>query len=352
MKIAMVTNHSCIRVHKIALPLIERGHEVHLMAKKTSNWDSHYKTFSHYQHIEQFLESARVYEPYIDLWHVHNEPSWYVYAIKEISNKPVVLDVHDTFLTRTTPEEWEKAMSEGKPHVRVTAEERASFQMADALNFVSNSLADAARSEFKLEQPFSILPSYVPRMWYKYHFKEWMGDLVYEGRVTIPAEHEGLKNGTGANYCDYTDLAKKAQAIGINLHLYPGRGDQAMKDIYEPLAMVHPGYPYNTLLDQISRHDWGVVGNTVNSPQWHVALPNKMFDYMAAGVPSVCFNATEAAKMALEHGYGIVVESMEQLAQEWARHRECREKLIKCRQDFAMDSHIHIVEDLYKTVGG
>jgi len=350
LKIVAVSSHSCIRGHKQAIPLIERGVDVHLVARKKPSFAHMYKTFSHYSDIGQCIESLKLHKD-ADVFHVHNEPSWFVCALKEITDKPVVLDVHDTYLTRTTEEEHTQAMSEGRPHVRVTCEERNAFQAADALVFVSEAVRAETCAEFNLTQPSIVLPSYVPKAFYKYHAKEWLGGLVYEGRVTIPEEYEGLKNGTGAGYCDYIKMAEETNSICMDFHLYAGRGDESFKTAYSEKCIVHPGYAYGDLLDQVSRHDWGVVGNLIDSPQWQKTLSNKMFDYLAAGVPSVCFNASESSKVVEEYGTGITVESVQELSERWPEHRECRNRLWKRRPELSMDENIHKLLELYKCLG-
>lgn len=346
----MVSGHSCIRVHKMALPLIERGHDVHLIAKKYVGFANNYKSFSLHSNIDQCVESIRLHTRDADVFHVHNEPSWFVCAIKELTDKPVLLDVHDSYLTRSTREEAAAAHEAGKPHVRITAEERAAFQLADALNFPSEHLRRAVADEFRIDAPTMVLPSYVPRSLYKYHFKEWMGGLVYEGRVTIPSEHEGLKGGTGANYCDYLNVAKACDAIGMNFHLYAGRNDAEFMKAYDDIAYVHPGYSYADLLDRVTRHDWGLVGNTVSTPQWNVAVPNKMFDYLAAGVPSVCINAQAASELLEEHGFGMTVSGIDELAARWSEHTNSRKKLFRAREVLSMENHISKLTDLYQTM--
>lgn len=346
----MVSSHSCIRVHKISLPLIAKGYEVHLIAKKRVPFSEQYRSFCQYENIDQCIESIKQHARDADIFHCHNEPSWFVYAIKELCDVPVVLDAHDSFLTRSTAEDQIAALEKGEPHVRVTAEERTAFQMADAVNFVSEPMRQQVAGEFALDCPMSVLPSYVPRAWYQYHFKEWMGGILYEGRVTIPVEHKGKGNGTGAHYCDYLDFAQQTNALGMNFHLYAGRNDPGFMKLYDPIAYVHKGYPYLNLLEQISRHDWGLVGNTVFTHQWQVALPNKMFDHLAAGVPSVVINAAASSEVVAEHGFGITVSGVEELAARWREHRGCRAKLFKARNHFAMENHINKVEDLYRAL--
>ena len=349
MKIVTVSSHSCIRGHKEAIPLIKKGYELHTIARKKPSFMNYYHTFSLYHDIGQCIESIKLHKD-ADIFHVHNEPSWFVCAIKEVTDIPVVLDVHDTFLTRSTPEQAQDAEDNNQPHVRVTAEERNAFQAADALVFVSDTVRHDTMSEFCLSQPSIVLPSYVPKDFYKYHFKEWLGGLVYEGRVTVPTEYEGLKNGTGAGYCDYLEVCEKTKGINMDFHLYPGRNDDLFLDHYSEKAVIHPGYQFDDLLSQVSRHDWGLVGNLVDSPQWRKTLPNKLFDYLASGVPVVCINADESSKIVSEHGIGITVESVQELSERWPEHRKCRESMWKSRMKLSMEENIQPLIDLYKSL--
>lgn len=349
LKIVFISGHSCVRCHKEGLPLMDLGHEVHLIARKQAGFSDFYKTFLHYSDIGQCIESIKLH-PDADIFHCHNEPSWFVSAVKEVfPDKPVILDVHDTFLTRSTDEEDMEARKKGLPHVRVTTEERNNFQLADGLVFVSEAVRLATMNEFGLNQPNIVLPSFVPAHLYQYHTKEWMGGLVYEGRVTLPEENDGLNLNTGAYYCDYIKCAEKARDVGIDFHLYAGREDEPFKKVYSDLAFTHPGYAYKDLLRQISRHDWGLVGNLIDSPQWNLTLPNKLFDCVASGVPVVCINAKESSRFVKQYGkIGITVSSMEELAERWSEHRECRNNALKERKQLTMEENIGALTNLYR----
>src|SRR4051812_34865532 len=114
----MVSGHGCIRVHKMALPLINRGHDVHLIAGKVPSFWQNYKTFSLCADIDQYQEAIKLHKD-ADVFHCHNEPSWFVTAVKEVCDKPVLLDVHDSYLARHTPEEATAKLNENEPMVRV-----------------------------------------------------------------------------------------------------------------------------------------------------------------------------------------------------------------------------------------
>lgn len=350
LRITKVAGHACIRVHKMGIPLMERGHDVRLIAKKDTPFVEMYKTFTHAYGVNHFIDSIDLHAKDTDVFHAHNEPSWFVTAIKERCDVPVVLDVHDSFLARTTPEEEDKQREEGLDTFRVSVEERNNFQMADALVFPAQKFADIILKEFKIKVPYIILPSYVPRQFYQYHGKSWLGGLVYEGRVDLQSDVDSSPKLRNFQYCVYDQFVKEAHDIGMDFHLYATRKDKPFMDIYEDVSFVHAALGFEDLLAHIGRHDWGLVGNVTKTAEWDVAFPNKLFEYIAAGVPIVAINASTCGEFIEEHGIGMQVESLEELASRWGEHSKCREKLIKVRQQFTMEKHIHKLEELYKKV--
>ena len=64
---------------------------------------------------------------------------------------------------------------------------------------------------------------------------------------------------------------------------------------------------YLNLLDTLRGYDWGYVGTPVPHAQWTRALPNKIFDYLAAGLPCIVQNCPEAAAIIEYTEAGVVV---------------------------------------------
>jgi hypothetical protein len=351
MNIGFISGHACIRCQKMAMPLLEKGYKVHMAAAKMPTHSEVYDSFYMCAGVNHYIEAIRHMAKVVDLFHVHNEPSWFVTAIKEHCDKPVVLDVHDSYLARMTPEEEQQLRDDGQRAFRVMVEERNNFQLADALVFPGRKFGQAIMKEFGLRQPSLFLPSFLPRRFYQYSGKEWMGGLVYEGRVDLKSQIEASPKQFGFRYCDYEDLAKECHFMGIDFHIYgPQTASEEFQEVYGDLAFLHAGLPYGKLLPAIGRHDWGLVGNVFETPEWDVAMPNKLFDYIAAGVPVAVINAEECARFVSDNGVGIVVNSIDELASNWSRHRECRANLIKKRQDWTMEKHIAGLEALYADV--
>jgi hypothetical protein len=349
LNVVMVAGHACIRVQKMAIPLIERGHHVHLVAMKVPSFYEQYKTFTLCNDVGQMLDSLKLYAESrdVDLFHCHNEPSWFVSALKEITRKPVILDVHDSYLARSTKEEATEALDKGDKHIRVMVEERNNFQLADALVFPGEDFRNLVTREFGLNQPALTLPSYVPSRFYQYGQKDWHGGLVYEGKVNLPEETKGYSK--GFEYCDYTDVAERCAKRGMDFHLYAGREDEKFNKHYAK-AFLHRPLAYAELMGSIGRHDWGLVGNTTKTSEWAVAMPNKLFEYLATGVPVVAMNADNCSRFIEETGIGITVEGPEELAERWSEHRDRRKHVIKQRQRWSMNSHIEKLEDFYRDV--
>jgi len=350
LRITKVAGHACIRVHKMGIPLMDRGHDVRLIAKKEVPFVEWYKTFTYTFGVNNYIDAIEMHSGVTDVFHVHNEPSWFVTAIKEQCNVPVVLDVHDSFLARTTPEEEDAQRKEGLDTFRVSVEERNNFQLADALVFPSQKFANIILNEFKIDKPYIVLPSYVPRQFYQYHGKSWLGGLVYEGRCDIQSDIDKTARMRGFQYAVYEDFAKHANDLGMDFHIYATRTDQPFMDIYDDIAFVHAALPFEEMLAHVARHDWGLLGNIMKTAEWDVAMPNKLFEYIAAGVPIVAINARDCGEFVEEHGIGIRVESLKELTNRWGEHKICREKLLKIRQQFTMERHIDKLEGLYHKV--
>lgn len=345
MKIASISGHGCVRMHKMNLVLLKQGHEVHLCTSDPTTYIDSYTSYSLAPNLEQVRSWMKIIEPHVDLLHAHNEPSYYVSLWKEVSDKPVILDVHDSYLMRSTQEEADQARKDGKFLLRVSTEERTNFQAADGLVFVSEGMAERVKQEFKLEQPSLTLPSYLPEGFYQYEPQPWLGGLVYEGKTSF-------KDGPDPfNYCDYREVAKECERLKIDFHLYGNQDSKEYDAAYES-AIRHKPCLMEKMINRIQSHDWGLVGNIKPYAEWDVALPNKFFEYLAANIPVVCINAPETAKLVQKYDVGIVVKDLEELKRRWKEHTQKRKNVIKFRKQFSMDKHIGELEQFYRGVCG
>lgn len=345
----MLARHCCVRVHKEAIPLINNGHEVHLIAEQATRYSENYATVMLYHDQEQLYNAIRLHKD-ADVFHAHNEPSWFVTAVKDCGiNAPVILDMHDCNLIRRTPEEQEAEMEENPRAAVVSVDERNNAQLADGLVYPCQPMKDAVEENFAPKGPGIVVPSMLPKSFLRFDFDRWMGGLVYEGRIDTDAELANQPQWRSIfQYSNYLETARQAKALGIPFHVYTARQNEKVRAEYSDLCVLHePKNSMDKLVRSLARHDWGLVGNVNPHTEWKNALPNKLFEYMAGCTPVVAMHAEESAKLIEEYGVGIVVSSMQELADRWSEHRACRENVVKHRFQFTMETKTPELEALY-----
>jgi glycosyltransferase involved in cell wall biosynthesis len=350
LKIVMLSRHGCFRVMKEALPLIARGHEVHLIVNQLTQGSEHFTTVCVYQELDQLYSAIRFYAKDADIFHAHNEPAWFVSVCKDIGVKqPVVLDIHDSHLLRKTPEQTDEEQKTNPAAFRIAVDERNNFQLADAIVYCCEPMREIVGKEFGLSQPNIVLPSYLPRGFFRIDFQEWIGGIVYEGRIDVNDELPDKWVSVFA-YSNYLPFARRAAQLGVNFHVYTPRSNEKVRKQYDEVCFLHPPLNLDRLIKAMGSHDWGLTGNLDFHEEWKHALPNKLFEYLASGLPVVAMNADHSAKWIKEYDIGIVVSSIEELMERWAEHRDKRANVFKRRREFEMESHIGELETLYRSL--
>lgn len=349
MKIVMLSRHGCIRVMKEGMGLIARGHEVHLVAEQVTQFSQEFKTVTIYQDSDQLYNAIRLHQD-ADIFHAHNEPSWFVTVVKDLGIKaPVILDMHDSNLIRKTPDEQEAEAQHNPDAFRVSVDERNNAQLADGLVFPCEPMRVQVCEEFGTKQPNLVLPSYLPKCFYRFDFGNWYGGLVYEGRIDTHNELPGRWKALFA-YSDYLKLAARCKELDVPFHIYTPRINEEVRKQYGEVAIMHQPKPMEKLIKALGGHNWGLVGNMTPHTEWKNALPNKLFEYMAGCVPIVAMHAEESARWVREYDIGIVVDSVEELKERWGEHSAKRANVIKHRMRFVMENAIPDLEKLYAQV--
>jgi hypothetical protein len=250
---------------------------------------------------------------------VDNEPNWPLRPMHDAAGgRPVVLDVADIQSQR----------SDGF----VDPFEAEAFALADALVFVTaeqreyaveHGLADASK-------PCAVVSNYVlaaemidgtplPHL----------GGVVYQGGLNKRSAQGGWR-----------DLSTLADALAGELHLY---GDHVDYGIQHGTELEYP-----LLIHRLARHDWGFVGSPVPSLAWEKTLPNKVYEYFAAGIPVVVMNAP-LCRPFCDLGMGVYCGTVAEVA-EAARTLDpapYREAVRAHRGQFTMESHIAPVAEMF-----
>lgn len=329
MQILVVSQRCCIRTLK-QITALSHSHQVHVLTKRIPE-GTNCATRTYYDGTEYQLREALKLFQCVDIVYAASEPSWVVFAIREVLKKPIVLDVHDAQIWRTTDVRHR------------SAEERLAFRWVDALVVPSNPCKRILKSSL----PTVVLPPYVNEKSYFTRSWGWRGGIVYQGRVDLP------KQSSFMDYAKYDGLAMELDKEGIQFHIYcPGNTKdlEPWKKLYEPICHFHKGLPYEKMISVLGFYDWGLCGNLGNYREWNLAMPNKLFDYMAGGIPIIAMNAKETGRFVERHKIGISVKSIQEIKDRWDEREECQKNVFLKRHDWAMEKHIGRLERLFTEV--
>jgi len=84
-------------------------------------------------------------------------------------------------------------------------------------------------------------------------------------------------------------------------------------------------------------------------------MPNKLFEYLAAGVVPIVMNAKEPAEYVKKHDIGVVVDSIDELCYAVTNnllYHTYLKKVMEKREQFLMDSQVPKIIKLYEKVLG
>jgi len=321
-RIVMVSDHCCIRVVKQTVALMSAGHEVVNLCRRVANSDmgaclGMVKLYETKEDLQRALLGLQSF----DIFHVHNEPSWLGSFVKDtVFNKPVVFDAHDL-----------NAVRNNKPD----PEEYKALTQCDASIYVSTACLDDARRHYDIAHPTAVIYSAcnigccdIPRETPRH-------GIVYEGAVS---------DGKDFPYLDYRNTADTLSNMGIPFHVY-GASNQ-YTHLY-PSAMVHPTHRYEALISELSRYDWGLVAPGKPHRQWRNTIPNKLFEYIAAGTPVICWQADESSALVEQYGIGVTVTSLSQIPAIYNDHNKYRRRVIEVRKSLTMEAQVQTIETLY-----
>ena len=328
MKIIITTQHACGRMVKMCRALKNLGYELHLITNRIpKNEIPLFNSVSYYSDEKDFKKALSLFSDK-DIFHHHNESSWQATVIREVHPYArIVLDMHDSNYWRIEGMQW--------------FEEDVAMQCADALVFTSKSMQDTIE---KYDKPHIIIPSAILEEDFRYGAWHYWGGLVSQGGHSLPTDENPLES-----WRDYTALYSlfkdKKQVFAYSPQWREG---SKLDNHYIELGAKLGVFSHNDLIDKMGRHDWSLCGNLRKDRVWDLALPNKFYDAMAAGIPVMNFGCKEVATLINTFDVGINVETVDEAIERWDEHKSKRYKVHINRRFFTMEREIGKLEKLYE----
>jgi glycosyltransferase involved in cell wall biosynthesis len=355
MRVLFLQQQPCIRALKYAVGLRAARPDVELgfafQGRTLTEWyGSGDELFGHWWRLDgrPGVELGRIVAEFSpDLIHSHNLPDALTVLALEVAGErvPVVHDVHDLQSLRRTPYEngfpepddplaLEKQAIEGSAGL-VTVSEELLGEIAARHSVPAHTLAFA---NYALRRD---LPAALPRE----RRSEGPPRIVYQGTLS-----------TNGGHYDLLELFEAIAAEGLSLDIFPSR---AVPE-YRRLAKAHGGIRYHDTLDprlllgQLPNYDFGWAGfnATLNGAHLDTVLPNKLYEYLACGLPVLTLRHRAIERFLREHGVGVVLDSPAELGAALAEVDvgELRRRVAAARLSFTVEANIERLAVLYESV--
>jgi hypothetical protein len=136
--------------------------------------------------------------------------------------------------------------------------------------------------------------------------------IVYAGGILGKTRH-----GTTFGYRVYHDIFKRLSSAGWTVHIYLawGRAKRSFMTEYERLGCkVHDCIPQGALYREMSQYTMGFQGYGRKHPYVAYCTPNKTWEYLGAGIPTLGYN-TGAAGPIYNGKWGLVSGRIAELAE-------------------------------------
>lgn len=194
-----------------------------------------------------------------------------------------------------------------------TENEREMIENAAAILFTSEDHRDYCAERYRLPDTVEVVHLRPLRrdLMFKPENKLKGKHIVYAGGLTTEKNKEGLYG-----YRAYHDVFRKLMAAGWTVHVYSAWSETEEKneDFRRLGCVVHKQVTQDELYRELSRYKVGFHGYALTGPQEyvHTCRPNKCWEYLAAGIPTLSFNPGNSRKC-FEDKWGIVADSLDDL---------------------------------------
>jgi hypothetical protein len=163
-----------------------------------------------------------------------------------------------------------------------------------------------------------------------------------------PAEsHLVLTSGlsdTPGHFRWWFDQLAKMRTMGLEVRVWSNSKVQKYAEVCE----LQPHQFIPELIESMSTARAGICGSPHPDRNMTDAMPNKLFEYVAAGIPSVCYGREHKMAEVIEsNGLGVVIDSTSELEEALNECDNLRDYVIATRRELTMETQLEKIMAAY-----
>ncbi|QLA16084.1 glycosyltransferase family protein [Desulfolutivibrio sulfoxidireducens] len=340
LRVLFVQRSPCIRNYKMAQALGARGHTI-VLAYTTELLSERYPGLSD----DVYAQSVRI-QGNQDLWrlsagfdlvHCHNEPD--VLSVAALAgDAPVIHDTHDLISLRdhTDPNvAFFEGIANRGAHGRIYT---TPYQRREA------------ELLYDVQGPSLVFYNYASAqdLPQRFHPKLSAQDgglhFVYEGGISL------------SRHRDFNSIFIEIAARGAHVHIYPARFNEDLEVFFSRNPRIHYNRPVSPtrIMEEMTRFDIGIIPWNLekgNKRFLDSTIANKLFEYLAAGLPVATANIQSYVEYFAANPVGVTFDTVEQLfAQGLPELSRMAKEVDFSKQVYTFEGEIDRVEEFYRMV--
>jgi glycosyltransferase involved in cell wall biosynthesis/predicted TPR repeat methyltransferase len=337
--ILFVQEAPCIRNYKMATALRSKGHRVSLAYTK-ARLSQMYKGLSDdiYDECIQLKSHRQLWDisKDYDIIHCHNEPDILTVAAFA-GDAPVVHDTHDLISLRAN----------GDPNLSYF--EGVANRGASGRVYSTRHQMEEAKKLYGVNGPSLVYYNYVSEADLPKKFLSKLSDK--DGKVHIV--YEGGIGGNG--HRDFSSLFVDLANQGLHIHIYPASYNQEIAQYFLNHKNVHYYHPLSPkrIMEAMTQYDFGIIPfnlETGNKRFLDSTIANKLFEYMAAGLPVIASPLKSYIEYFEKNPVGITFQSDIDIIENIPKLKQVAKNTDFAKQIFTYEREVTKLEEFYRAV--
>lgn len=353
------------RVHKVCTTLEGMGLTVLLVGRKLKDSLPIERSYKTHRMKLLFTKGALFYAEYnirlflfllfkkADVYHSNDlDTLWPNYWMSKLKGKPIVYDSHEYFTG--VPE------IQHRPFVKGVWEriERSIFPKLKYVFTVNKSIADLYEKQYNVK--LRVMRNIAP--------KKDLPEKKTKKELGFPEDKKIiLSQGAGINVDRGMEEAVEAMQYFDDAIFYLiGNGDvvpalkQKVIDLgLEERVVFIPRLPYEDLIQYTQHADVGITLDKDTNINYKLSLPNKLFDYIHAGIPVLASKVIEVRRIVEDYNVGMLIdnhdpkhiaEQLKAILNDEVKQKQWRENAKKASEKLTWQQEEKVLQEVYEQI--